>query len=217
MKKVRFLLLCLFVLGFLVGCAGDAPKLIAAFPSGNEQGVLAPPRPPVPGVKPVYYAFLALEVSDPERVAEKAEGLTYAHGGYLVRSDSWYREGRQQVTLVLAVPMPDFERLRDALTRLGKLGNERVWGDWLQVGPGSTPYYAEITLQLQARKFAWPSLPFTGWDPGRTLGRAFQVFLSIFGFLVDILIWVAVVVGPFALLGWLAWRLLKRITAGPPR
>jgi hypothetical protein len=39
------------------------------------------------------------------------------------------------------------------------------------------------------------------WRPARTLQQAFSVFLSIFGFLTDILIWVVVVVGPFLLIG----------------
>ncbi|MBN2550223.1 MAG: hypothetical protein JXB15_13755 [Anaerolineales bacterium] len=57
----------------------------------------------------------------------------------------------------------------------------------------------------------FPDLPGIGWNPGRTLRSALGVFLSIFGFLADIIIWLLVVVGPFVLLGWGGMKLARRL------
>jgi hypothetical protein len=45
----------------------------------------------------------------------------------------------------------------------------------------------------------------------QTFQRAFGVFVNIFGFLVDIVIWVGVVIGPFLLIGWGIWSAIKRL------
>ncbi len=211
MFSLRKIFLMLLMALMLFGCSTKSPKLIAEYPAGNQPESVGPIWPPIPEFRLVYYAFLVLEVDNLERVASKAEANAYDYGGYLVRSDSWNREGRRQVTLVFAVPMLNFEEFRHTLLDLGKLQNERVWGEWVQRSPGDLPNYAEVTLQLQSRSVDWPSLPFDGWNPGRTFSRAAEVFVMILGFLVDILIWVGVILGPFVLLAWLGWRMVVRL------
>jgi membrane protein required for beta-lactamase induction len=46
------------------------------------------------------------------------------------------------------------------------------------------------------------------------LADAWGVFTAIFGFILDVLIWVIVVIGPFALMGWAlsAWIRRRRAT-----
>jgi len=190
----------------LAACSSNgSPKRIAEYRSGDPLSSIG--SAPIPELRLVYYAFLVLEVASLDRAAAKAEASAYELGGYLVRSDAWNREGSKQVTLVFAVPMPNFEAFRDLLSNLGKLQTERVWGEWVRSGAGNRSNYAEVTVQLQARGIDWPALPIRGWDPGRTFERAWEVFLAVFGFLVDILIWIGVVLGPFVLLAWLGWRL----------
>lgn len=208
-RRKIFLILSLALM--LIGCSSQGPKLIAEYPAGNQPESHEKVWSPMPEFRLVYYAFLVLEVANLDRAASNAEAIAYESGGYLVRSDSWNREGRKQVTLVFAVPMPNFEEFRRSLLNLGKLQNERVWGEWMQRSPGNLPNYAEVTLQLQSRSLDWPSLPFTGWNPERTFRQALEVFVTIFGFLVDILIWLGVVLGPFVVLAWLGWRLVMRL------
>jgi len=215
MSPIRKIVLISLMALILFGCSAKGPKLIAEYPAGNQSTSIKPAWPTLHEFRLVYYAFLVLEVSNLDRAASKAEAIAYDYGSYLVRSDSWSREGRKQVTLVFAVPMPNFEDFRQALMDLGKLQTERVWGEWVQHSPSNLPNYAEVTLQLQSRRLDWPSLPIDGWNPGRTFERAVEVFVKIFGFILDILIWVAVVLGPFALLAWLGWKLAIRLRRKP--
>ena len=198
----------------LTACAPGGTQLIGSYPASGEPKPLAvlPRSAPQPGVMFVYDAWITLQVSSVVTAGERAENLAYRHNGYLESSSTWYQDDRQYMTLVLAVPSSDFEALRKDLLNLGSLQNEQVSGDWK--GPyDSWPSYSHITLTLQPRAFAWPEWPDLGWNPGDTLRQAWGVFLSIFGFLVDILIWVVVVLGPFALMGLgvrALWRRFKR-------
>ena len=211
MYSLRKISLTILMALTLFGCSAQGLRLIAEYPAGKQPDSVEPIWPPLPEFRLVYYAFLALEVSNLERAVSKAETLAYELGGYLVRSDAWDREGRKQVTLVFALPMPNFEEFRKSLFDLGRLQTERVWGEWVHSAPGALSNYAEVTVQLLARGIPWPGLPIDGWNPGRTFIRAIDVFLAIFGTLADVLIWIGVVLGPFALLAWLGWKLALRL------
>lgn len=216
MHTMRNITLILVMAMVLFGCSSASqPKLIAEYPSGDSPPSIGSPPLPLPEFRLVYYAYLMLEVSNLDRSAFKAEAMAYDLGGYLVRSDTWEREGHRQVTQVFAVPMPNFEEFRNSILDLGKLKTERVWGEWVRYSPGNLPNYAEVTVQLQTKGIEWPSLPIRGWNPVRTLGRALEVFIAIFGFLADTLIWVGVVLGPFVLLAWLGWKLALRLRRKP--
>lgn len=52
------------------------------------------------------------------------------------------------------------------------------------------------------------------WDPAETFRAAFGVFLKLFQLLVDALIWIAVVAGPFVLMGVGAVVILRRVREG---
>jgi hypothetical protein len=188
----------------IYGCAASQePKLIAAFPN---QGQSSAPQPPSAPEQFVYNASLELQVLNPQSSAEKARKLAEAYAGYLVSSQTYRWQNGEQVTVVLAVPAASYERLHADLLQLGRLVSERVSGGWEGSGLG---VYSEITLTFTPGFWAqweWPG----GWNPGRTFQQAWGVFIAIFGFLVDILIWVAVVLGPFALLGYLVYRILQR-------
>ena len=215
MYPLRKIALTLLMAPMLFGCSAQGPRLIAAYPGGDQPAAIEQAWPPLLEFRLVYYAFLVLEVRDLDRAVSKAEAMAYEQDGYLLRSDAWDRDGRKQVTLVFALPMPNFEEFRKSLSDLGRLQTERVWGEWVRSGPGALPNYAEVTVQLLARGIAGVGLPLDGWNPGRTFGRAFDVFLAIFGTLADVLIWIGVVIGPFALLAWLGWRLALRLRRRP--
>jgi hypothetical protein len=188
----------------LAACGGSAsPQLIGSYPKGS--GASSTYAPPPSNLLVVYNAYLDLEVADTDRAAQRATDLTYNYGGYLVSSQSWYQDNRKHTTLTLAVPVAQFESTRQALLDLGKLQSESVSGDLVNTccGADSWNIFSNITLQLHPAPptFRLPSLPNIGWSPAHTFESAFGVFAALFTFLVDIVIWAAVVVGPFVLLG----------------
>jgi hypothetical protein len=197
--------LAIAIVWLMTACTGvSQPKLLASFPGATPIAVY-------PGqIQVTYNAYIELRVSDVDLAAEQAVQKAYDFGGYLESSQSWYVESHKNTSLVLAVPAYNFDLLRQSILGLGNLVNEKITGK--RVTPREyEPQYSHITLHLRPSDFALPQIDLPGWRPFQTLQSAFGVFLSIFGFLADILIWVIVVAGPFALLGWLGWRLIKRV------
>lgn len=198
MKRLRF---CLFLFALaaigLAACSGGTtPKMIASYP---QTGAPVPlPREAII----VYDGFLEMEVSSLDKAADRAENLATSYGGYLESSQSWYQDSHKYVTIVLVVPAPNFDGLRVALHDLGTLKSETITGQPVNTYGGSEwTQYSHITVQLRPKARVWPSFPSTGWNPLNTASSAFDVFITIFGFLADVVIWVAIVVGPFVLIG----------------
>jgi hypothetical protein len=203
MKEKRFAK-CLYLVLFgmlvlsLAACSGASqPQLIASYPSQAE-----PQGQPVTHEQFVYDAFMEMEVWNPEAAAEHAEERVYDCGGYLVSSQSWTQDGQQHIQLVLAVPAPNYEALHQAVLDLGVLQSEHDSGQWVSSRYGSDwSVYSEITVTFHPKFSDTPVIVSTGWNPVSTLENAWRVFVTIFSFLVDILIWVTVLVGPFILMG----------------
>jgi hypothetical protein len=210
MKWFRCTLL-LFLVIVLTGCAvGDEdPQLIASYPSTKEIGMY--PYAPQ-GLVVVYNADLVIEVLNVSRAADKAANLAYEYSGYLVSSQSWYQEGELYTTLVIAVPVIHFEKVHRVLLGLGDLVSERVTGDLEPPGYGEYEWgtFSHITLHLHPKSKVFPSFSLPDWRPLNTFAKALQVAGAIFGFLLDILIWVGVVAGPFFLAGWVVVVLYRR-------
>lgn len=196
----------------LAACTGEQPRLIGAYPSQAEPKPLVelPRSAPLAGAQFVYETWITLDVSQVTSTAERAVDLAARRGGYLESSHTWLQDGRTYMTLVLATPAAGFEDLREDLLSLGSLQNEQVTGEWISTH-NSWASYSHITLTLQPRVLAWPDWPELGWNPGRTFGQALEVFWSIFGFLVDILIWTVVVLGPFVLIALGLRALWRRV------
>jgi hypothetical protein len=182
----------------LVACSGASdPQLIAAYPSNAN-----PKDQPASAEQFVYDAFMELEVWNPEAAAERAEERAYDCGGYLVSAQSWTQAGQKHIQLVLAVPAPNYEALHQAIQDLGALQSEHVSGQWVSSRYGSDwSVYSEITVTFHPKSSSRPVIAASGWNPVRTLERAWRVFVTVFSFLVDVLIWVTVLVGPFILMG----------------
>lgn len=192
----------------LSACSGSGPKQIAAAPKGGPIAVA--PRPPQ-SIIIVYQAYMEFKVSDVDEAAGSATDLVYRYGGYLSASNSWYTDGRKVASLELAVPTTNFEGLRQSLRGLGDLVSESVSGEAIQNGYGGAQYYSTITVQLRPGGLSLPPIDTGGWDPGRTAQNAFDVFLSIFGFLADIIIWLVIVIGPFLAIGLAAGFIIRRM------
>jgi hypothetical protein len=207
---VKSLYVVLFGMLLLVtaACAGSAnPQLIAAYPSkGNPQ------RQPDRSMQFVYDAFMEMEVRNPVAAAEHAEECVDDFGGYLVGSQSWTQAGQQHVQLVLAVPAPNYAALHQAILDLGTLQSEQVSGQWESSRYGGDwNVYSEVTVTFHPHLSVRPVFVTTGWSPVRTLERAWSVFVRIFAFLVDSLIWITVLVGPFILMGLGLWAVIRKL------
>jgi len=191
----------------LSACSGGAtPQLISSYPrTGTVAPFAAPAR--------VYNTSLAIEVSDVDWAAQEANRLAASDGGYLVASQSWYQENSRFTALTLSVPADQFNSLRRSLIDLGRLLSEQLTSQpapWPPYGPPPQSIIY-VTFSSAPQQVNLPSLPHLGWSPVDTFVQAFGVFAGIFTVLINVLIWILVVVGPFVLIGLgLRW-LLRRI------
>ncbi len=203
--KLTFLLL-LLVVSSAACSSSTGPEQIAAYP--NEMPIAVAPR--YPDTTVIYNATLDLEASNVERAAERAKEIAFEQNGYLVSSQSWYQDGEKHINIVLAVPAARFEDTRNDLLRLGSVIGEWISSELLHSQGETWETYSQITLYLHPRPVVFPDLSLPEWRPVRTFERAWEVFISIFSFLLDVVIWVVVVAGPFVLIGWGIKLLVQR-------
>ncbi len=167
-----------------------------------------------PPAATAYHTYLEILVRDVDHAASLASRRARELGGIVENSAAWTTGGRKYISLELSVPSNNFEALRSTLLGLGALISETTVGEQIRAAPeGSIAPYSKVSLQLNPAAAPIPYRPNPaqpGWDPMRTLQSAWQVFVRIFGFLADILIWIVVVAGPFALIGVVIWRLVRR-------
>ena len=199
MKKLMLLLT--LIVGLFAACSrAGGPEQIAAYPQGTSIARYARSSEQTL----VYNATLDLEVWNVERATERAKEIAFEQDGYLVSAQSWYRDGEKHTNIVLAIPSYQFDRARDDLLRLGHLTGEWISSDLVSHGDAAQDIYAQITIYLQPQELVIPEISLPKWRQVRTFERAWSVFVSIFSFLLDVIIWVLVVAGPFALIGWVA-------------
>jgi hypothetical protein len=197
------LVLCATLFWLLTACSSAATKQIASAPR------VSPPITPI-AVTIVHHAYLELQVIDVDRAIEQTVSRTQLYGGVLKSLSTWETAGQQAATLELAVPNETYISLRNEIVSNGILVNEQVDQEFVEMNP--PPYYAILTVQFRpAGTTSILPRPGGGWNPILTFQRAFSVFITIFGFVVDILIWITVVVGPFVLLGWAGWKITRRL------
>ena len=214
MKVMKKNLILMMLITFLLAACSTAsePQLIASQTIEEAPIAVYPvealsgPLPPV-----VYSASLDLKVNNVDRAVERAMVLAYENGGYLVSSQSWFQDDEKRTTLVLAVPADRFDAIRNGLLNLGSLVSEQVYGELRAYDNHAWETFSHITVKFQPRGWSLPSVDMPELRPARTFVQAWGVFAAIFGFLLDVVIWIVVVVGPFVLMGWgllkiIIWR-----------
>jgi len=207
-KVTIFLLICLLLAACSYGGEAESSQPIAVYPK-NTPIAVAPPLPERAVL--VYRLFLELQVNNVKATAGRVEQLAYQHGGYLISTQTWFADGRQNTTMLIAVPTVNFEFLHAELRGLGKLISESKSGVLVDAYPRQHVPYSHVTVHLRSIEATIPIIEISnGWDPLHTFQNAFAVFLRIFGFLADIFIWLLVVVGPFALLFGLTFLIVRR-------
>jgi hypothetical protein len=203
----------IFILGMIAcllsACAGSAsPKLIAS--QKTENPIAAFPLANSPPTEVIYTTTIELEVNKVDKANGRVREIAYQQGGYMSESQSWYQDGEEHVMLELVVPVYRFETVHNLLLDLGDVKNERLFGKLVEPGDYPRQDYTHIVVFLHPKTSTglWQHLP--DWRPLRTLTQAWEVFLSISGFILDVAIWLVVVVGPFALIAWGIRRLFRR-------
>jgi hypothetical protein len=164
-----------------------------------ERPIAVYPQPPESTL--IYNATLDMAVSNVERAVDRAKEIAFEAGGYLISAQSWYRDGEKHSTVVLAVPVYRFDLVRYDLLRLGKLTGEWISSELASPGSSTNQQYSQITVYFHPRESSLPKISLPNFHPLNTIEKAFGVFISIFGFVLDILIWAIIVVGPFILIG----------------
>jgi hypothetical protein len=198
-------IISLFVLTFSVaGCSGSAtPQLIAAYPGGSQSsGSVVSPNQFIPTPAPCS-AIIEVEVPNLEAAVGRASELAASYSAYVTSLNSWSDNRYKLTNLTIVAPQPGFNSLRSRLLELGSPLDDSLLGN----PEYSSLAYCQISLTLAQKTTGLPSI---GWDPIHTLKHALSLSVSIFGFLVDALIWIVVVLGPFVLMGLGVRALLKR-------
>lgn len=207
--KHSIVLLLTFI---LAACSSpDEPQLIAEYSS--EEAIASYPNVamPEPGNMEIYNATLFIEVRQVDKAAEKAILLANHFEGYLVNSRIWLQNNDKYIHLVLAVPAWRYEDMHTELLRLGELRSEHITGEITSVEEQAWGQYSYFTVQLFPTTTSIPHISLPNWRPVQTVQKAWDVFITIFGFLLDIVIWVVVVVGPFVLLGWIVQLIISKM------
>jgi hypothetical protein len=207
MVAQRWLAGWLVLLALWMTACGGGPRMIGgAERAADGPRLLTEGQQPPANVLVVHNAYLEMEVRRTDAAVAEAERIALNQGGYLVRAQNWTEEGRQHATVTVAVPVARYDEARQALRALGTVLSESVTGDLLPISTDNPEWttYSHLTVQLRpsARAvFSSPLTVTTMWRPMQTFREAWGVFASIFLFLLDIVIWLVVVVGPFLLVG----------------
>jgi len=208
MKKMYPLFILLIVLAACTPAAATVQS-----PAYTQQG--AAPQ----SYGPPQTTRIELAVWSLERAADKAARETDRYGGYVASSEIVLAGERPYARLSLAIPADQYGVLRSALLDLGALQRET------RIGAGLAPYGQEpvaapigIELYLEPR-LTLPTLEAMARSEHRavrTFAMALDLLAALLAFLFDAAIWLAVLLGPFALLWWLGGGLVRRMRMPVP-
>lgn len=194
----------------LAGCGGAGePRRIGSYPS-TASGTSDYYQHPEAAVI-VYHSHMNLEVNSISKTSDRIIDLSHDYGGYIIRSQVWYENSTDNATIVIGVPVFNYDAIRQEILQLGKLKDETVTGE---IHPSDYPTWdyltmSTITVHLSHHDYFVGDIP-NKWHPVDTFLQALGVAGSIFRFVFDLVIWVVVIVGPFVLMGWGIRTLLAR-------
>lgn len=208
-RKFTFIVLLVCMLFVASGCAGNGdggPSLIGVYPSSRDYDEYIVPLPD-PAVV-VYHAMIDMRVRSISKAFEEIKDLAYEYGGFITTAQIWYEDRDENATVVVSAPVYNFDLIYDEIMRIGTIESETIRGE-LDPYPGyghDEWVMSTITINLSERSSL--HLPeFPDWHAANTFRQAFGVVAVIFRFLFDAAIWIVVVLGPFALIGWVARKL----------
>ena len=190
------MLFLLLLTGLSVACDGASEaKVIATYPRREEAA----------GGPDVQSAHFELAVSDVEAAARQVAQLARRHEGYIFTFEA--PKGTGHASVVAQMPVDQFPSFRRALPRLGTVIGERI----TEVVGGRPVIYTSVTVTVRSSRGPIAPYRVDGWNPADTFRAAFAVFARLFQAVVDGLIWIAVVAGPFALMLFGLATLVRRL------
>lgn len=213
MKKRRFLLIVLPIVLFAIlvtgcGSSGDA-ELIGSYPSQADYDTSVDSMPSNTIV--VYHAQVDLEVNSLPDAIDETQSLAGRYGGYTTYIYLWTQDDTEHATVIVSVPSVNYDALHDRVLRLGSLQEETIIGEISSNSHRGSSQIEMSTITVHMTEKGWVTRSTGGgWRPLNTFLDAFDVAAVIFQFLIDALIWVAVVAGPFVLIFWGIKHLSKR-------
>lgn len=210
-KNYSILIFVLLLLAVVVASCGTSEDavLIGSYPalhSGEMEFDHLPNNSII-----IYHSQIDLQVqSIPSSVDDIIE-LAGKYGGYTTYAYIWYQDTDEHATVIVSVPTFNFDSLYDRITRLGKLLDETIIGELSSSSNRDNSKLEMSTITVHLTKKSTFTSPSVGeWRPLSTFADAFEVASAIFRFLFDVIIWIAVIAGPFVLIWWLFRQAAKR-------
>jgi hypothetical protein len=199
-----FLLISLLPTTLILAACASSPEVIAAFPSSQGSYSFSSQSTYV-----VREAYLSMDVRYVDDAEEEIAGLARDQQGYMTGTSSYWADDRKFSSLSLEIPSSRYSDFRDGLDAIGNVTSEQL--STYTVNPPGYGYeeYTRVSINLSPEERLHVSLP--DWRPLHTLQSAFNVFVDIFGVILDILIWIVVVAGPFVLIGWVLVKVAHRL------
>lgn len=205
-KSIGLLILLLSLLSACSSATRSTPRPVALATYPRVTPIAIYPAHP----DGIVRISIDLLVDDVSQASADAISLAAESGGYLAGQSPWKVADTHLLVIDLAIPQRSYDNFHRQLIKLGEVFSETSWQEPRPGSPIDPTRYLLLTLTL--RQDGYHPLPVdSGWNPGHTLEQAWQVFVSIFSFLVDILIWIVVVVGPFAALAALIYFTVRRL------
>lgn len=196
----------LFLLAVLASaCDGTRlPRVIASYPHGDagQQAVVVEPS------LTVTEARVELSVRDASRASAQVADLAAGYGGTLLDEQRWRIREAYHASLTLLLPAYRFDAFLRGLREVGDVRAQRLTESSAYARPET-----HVTVVLHEEKAPRRD----GWDPALTFSKAFAVFLCLFQTVVDGLIWIVVVAGPFVLMALGLLVALRRVRRRPAR
>jgi hypothetical protein len=194
-------ILCLAMMSF-VACS-SSPKLIAAQPVDSSAGS---------SQQTAYFiTVIDMEVWDIQSAIDQIIPLVNDQGGYLDDLKRKELAARSYARLEFTIPNDRINFVIRELEKSGNPINSKGFYDQLILEVEKHPTgFSHLMIYLHQKSRWEPNTNSFGWNPVRTLQRAWVVSNGIFRFLLDVFIWIIVVTGPFFLVGWLIYMGVKR-------
>lgn len=213
---LRFLALwSILIVTFLVSCDGTSQQttLITSYPrqvQSTEPKLIYPDNASPANETRFFSAFVEIEVNQVEKSVNEVTDLANVYGGRVTNSILWQEDGDFFASVTLSVPAHRFEQVLNDLLEFGKVSSQRIVES--TSAARLEQYNAQITVQFQPKK-SFISLEKLSAASGRvqhTYTRALSLLAQVVTSLFDLVIWFAVVAGPFILIGLGLLMLLRR-------
>lgn len=188
----------LMVLLLAVACDGTSmPQVIASHPREDAEPQLSVPTE----------GRFELTVRNAARAMDDVAHLAVEHDGIVMDEAEWRSSHGRNGSMTVIIPVANLGSFLRGLRTVGT-----VLTDQLVIDGDQSVTNTHLRIILHEPIVSEPQT----WNPARTFGTALSVFLHLFQVVVDGLIWIVVVAGPFVLMGIGLFVVLRRARQARP-